>query len=226
MQSALDQNLSLKQAGQRIVEARARRGVAVGNLLPQSQSVDGSYSHSKLSSTSANFFSLPGVFQPDVYSSNWSTLAAASWELDFWGRYRRAVESADASLDASISNVDDVVVMMLAEVGHAYIDMRTAEKRQELANRNVEIQSRTLEAVKKKKEAGLSTGIDVCQAETNLRQTAAALPALELQRRIASNRLCVLLGSDPMDLADLLGRSATIPHLRLTSDALRPIHHP
>ena len=209
--TTLQQNLTLREAGQRIEEATARRGVVVGNLYPQSQAVTGGFSKSRLSSRTANFFSFPGVFEPDLNPENWSIGLAASWELDFWGRYRRAIETADASLDATIAAYDDVAVILIAEVASAYVEMCTAERRYRLASQNLDIQRRTFDIATQKQDAGIVSGLDAAQAETNVGQTAAILPTLEIQRRQASNRLCVLLGRPPVDLSSELGVSGQIP---------------
>ena len=209
--STLEQNLTLREAGQRIEEATARRGVVAGSLFPQSQAATGSFSKSRLSSNTANFFSFPGVFEPNLNPENWSLGFAASWELDFWGRYRRAIESADASLDATIAAYDEVAVILIAEVASAYVEMRTAERRHGLATQNLEIQKRTFDIANQKQGAGIVSGLDSAQAETNLGQTGATLPTLEIQRRQACNRLCTLMGRTPEDLQEELGCTAQIP---------------
>lgn len=207
----LSQNLTLREAGKRIEEACARRGVVAGNLFPQMQAATGSYSKSRLSSNTANFFSFPGVFEPNLNPENWSVGLAASWELDFWGRYRRAIESADASLDATIAAYDEAAVILIAEVANAYLEVRTAEARSVLASQNVELQKRTLLVANQKQEAGIASGLDAAQAETILNQTSASLPTLEVQRRQACNRLCILMGRTPEDLFPEIGYNAIIP---------------
>lgn len=204
-------NLTLKEAGQRIIEARARRGIAAGNLFPQSQTLDGSYSKARLSSNTANFFTFPGVFDTDRSPENWSIGLSTAWELDFWGRYRRAIETADAVLDSTVAARDDVAVLLVAETAAAYVEIRTLDRRIGLAMKNLEIQRRTLELVKEKQTAGLASALDVAQAETNLGQTSAVPPQLEILRRQAHHRLCVLLGRSPEDLSQELGITGTIP---------------
>ncbi|TWU05017.1 efflux transporter outer membrane subunit [Stieleria varia] len=209
---SLHQNFTLREAGERIIEARARRDIASGNLFPQSQSLDGVYSKSRLSSVTPNFFAFPGVFQPNLFPDSWTVGLNAAWELDFWGRYRRAVESADASLDATCAAYDEARVLMLAEVAQAYVEIRTLENRMAIAQKNLAVQRRTLELAEKKKQAGLATGLDIAQAETNVGQTEAVLPSLEIARRKANHRLCVLLGRPPADLMDEIGFTGQIPH--------------
>ncbi|MEZ6124267.1 MAG: efflux transporter outer membrane subunit [Planctomycetaceae bacterium] len=204
-------NLTLREAAERILEARARRDVAIGGLFPQSQTADGHYSKSLLSRNDANFFTFPGIFNANIRPQNWNLGLNAAWELDFWGRYRRAIESADASLDASIAAYDETRLLLLAEVGVTYIEMRTLEARANIAWQMAEIQGRTRLMAEQKLAAGLGSAIDTAQAEVSLRQTEAILPELEIARRQACHRLCVLQGKPPADLAAGLGCSGMIP---------------
>jgi NodT family efflux transporter outer membrane factor (OMF) lipoprotein len=220
-------NLSVREAAQRIIESRARRDVAAGNFYPQLQSVDGAYSKSKISSNDANFFTVPGIFDNNVRPENWQLGLNASWELDFWGRYRRAVEAADASLEASMAAYDETRILLLAEVGRTYVELRTLETRLDLARQSLEIQRSTLDIAREKEAAGLGTAIDTAQAEVNMRQTEATLPQLEIARRQASHRLCTLQGKRPVDLVEELGWLGTVPRadsnlsLRIPADLLR-----
>ncbi len=205
------ENLTLREAGKRVLESRARRDFTRGTFWPQTQSMDTAYARQSLSSNTANFFSIPGIFSPNVNPQQWSAGLSASWELDFWGRYRRAIEAADASLDATIAAYDAAAVLLLAEVAQTYVEMRTAENRLNLARANFQIQTKTLELAQQKREAGLSSAVDVAQAELNYGQTAALLPLLEIERVQANNRLCVLLGRDPTDLRPEIGYTGVIP---------------
>ncbi len=211
IQQSLAENLTLQEAGQRIVEANARLGFATGNLFPQTQSLDGTFSKSRLSSNTANFFEIPGIFEQNTRPENWRIGANTVWELDFWGRYRRAIESADASLNASLANYADVQVILLSQVATSYIELRTYERRICLAKENLQVQLNTLKTVGLKKSAGLASDIDLAQAESNLGQTKALLPQLEIERRRTSHRLSVLLGRPPVDLANEIGFTGVVP---------------
>ena len=68
-----------------------------------------------------------------------------AWELDFWGRFRRAIEAADANLDASVEAYDDVLVLLLSDVAQSYTDVRIAEERLAYAQQNIEIQRGSLQ---------------------------------------------------------------------------------
>ncbi|MCX7427671.1 MAG: efflux transporter outer membrane subunit [Planctomycetia bacterium] len=203
--AAYRQNLTLRVAGLRVLEARALRGIAVGELFPQSQDAFGSYSRQAASGNG------PRGVPVDRFFNEWQTGAGLSWELDFWGRYRRGIETADANLDASVWNYNDALVLLLSEVAQSYVDLRTAERRLEYARQNVGIQRQSLNLAQTKYDAGSTTLLDVTQAESNVAQTEATIPPLETTRRQAINQLCILLGTPPRDLDPLLVRAHGIP---------------
>lgn len=200
---AEQQNLSLRAAGARITEARARRGITVGNLFPQFQEAAGSYSANKISTQ------LPRV--GDQYFQRWEAGFNAAWELDLWGRFRRSIEAADAELDASVADFEDVLVVLLADVSANYVQYRTFQERIRVARTNVEIQEKSFQLATDKFNAGATTERDVQQAKQVLEQTRAAIPQLEASKRQAANALCVLLGIPVTDLAARLGAERTIP---------------
>jgi NodT family efflux transporter outer membrane factor (OMF) lipoprotein len=204
IEEAYRQNLSLRAAGERIMESRARRGIAVGNIFPQNQQAAGSWTANKASTEAAN----AGLEQ---YFHNWEAGFNVSWELDLWGRFRRAIEAADADLDASVANFDDVLVVLLADVTANYVQYRTFQVRIEVARRNVGIQEKSYQLALDKFNAGASTERDYQQAKQVLEQTRALIPQLEAGARQAANALCVLLGTPPRDLTDRLGDAAGIP---------------
>jgi NodT family efflux transporter outer membrane factor (OMF) lipoprotein len=205
VESAYDQNLTLREAGARVLAARAQRDFAVGNLFPQTQEAVGAYSRNKISQRQAN-----GPL-PESWFSDWATGFNLSWELDFWGRFRRAIESADAELDASVENYDDVLVVLLADVAANYVQYRTFEQRLAYARANVEIQQKSYKLAKDKQDAGASTERDTQQAKQILEQTRALIPVVETGLRLANNRLCALLGIPPKDLSEILGAGKEIP---------------
>lgn len=141
----------------------------------------------------------------------WADGFNASWELDFWGRYRRAIESADANLDASTEAYGEALVMVLSEVAANYVQLRTFEQRLKFAQENVELQRKSLEIAESRFKEGTATELDVRQASANLAQTESSIPPLEAGHRLANNRLCILLGMPPSDLARQLA-PAPIPN--------------
>ena len=133
-------------------------------------------------------------------------VAGLAWELDFWGQFRRAVESADAHLCSTIYNYDDVLVLLISDVASNYVTLRTAEQRIQYARKNVEIQKGSLNLADVKFRNGATTRLDVTQGQSNLSQTEATIPPLEAQRRQAANQLCILLGMPPRDIEKALGK--------------------
>jgi NodT family efflux transporter outer membrane factor (OMF) lipoprotein len=199
--NAASQNLTLREAGFRVMRARAVRAITVGELFPQSQNVAGGYSRNALSTQSAN----TGFLQ-DRFFDDWQGGFNLGWELDFWGRYRRAIEAADADLDASIENYDAVLVTLLADVASAYVDVRTLQKQLMLVKANETLQAETLKIVSAKFSGGMVSELDVDQAKSNLAQTQALIPQLEIPLRQAELRLCILMGMPPVDLERMVGQ--------------------
>jgi len=205
-------NLTLRQAGVRVLQARAQLGIAVGEIFPQAQQAIGSVQYNRTSdrAPSAALASSGGGSGSVAY---WQSQigAQASWELDFWGRIRRGIQSADASLLATLADYDNTLVTLTADVANTYIALRTAEERIRIAQENIEIQQQTLQIVEARFKFGVVTQLDVEQARTTLLNTQATLPTLETQRRQARDALSVLLGVAPNDLGDLLDGPAGIP---------------
>lgn len=203
---AYKQNLPLKVAGLRIFEARAQLGIAVGSQYPQSQQLRGGATKVNLSESSANTSLI------DLNYSDYDFGLDASWEIDFWGKFKRGIESADASLLSEIANYDDFLTSLIADIANTYIAIRTFEERINLAHQNVSIQERSLHITEVRFRNGATTELDVQQAKSLLRNTQALIPRLETGLRRATNALSVLLGMPPSDLQDLLGESTnTIP---------------
>ncbi len=204
LQTAYQQNLTLRTAGARILEARAQLGIARGEMFPQEQFASADYTRAKLSERIAN----P---PPAVWISNWRAGMSASWEVDLWGRFRRAIEAADAELDASVEDYDDVLVVLLSDVASNYVQYRTFEQRLAYARNNVEIQRKSYGIASDKLEHGATTERDKQQAKQALEETEALIPVLEIGKRQAANRLCVLLGMPPTNLEASLGAGTGVP---------------
>ena len=196
IQSAYRQNLSLQIAGVRVLAARAQVGVAVGSLYPQTQKV---YRHAAEESLQRERVLSPAPAPPRI-SGCPPSASAASWELDFWGKIRRAVESADASLMAAVSDYDNTLVTLTGDVANAYILLRTLEKRLAIAHQNVVVQKKSLQIATSRWKGGTTSLRDVEQAKTVLEGTEASIPTLESQVQQTQNALCVLMGLPPGNL--------------------------
>ncbi len=212
VQTASCQNVSLQTAGFRILEARAQRDVATGELFPQQQQAGGGYQRGQISKNAYPYNLIGPAFPGFPYSYNAVTAGlSASWELDFWGKFRRGIEAADASFRAQIEDYDNVLVLLQAEVATNYIQMRTFEDRLKLARENVALQKQSLDVVQQRFRAGLVTELDLQQAKYSLANTEALLPNFETGQRLAQNRLCTLMGCPPRNLAAELGPGPAVP---------------
>jgi NodT family efflux transporter outer membrane factor (OMF) lipoprotein len=209
---AYKENLSLRIVGVRVLEARAQLGIAVGELFPQTQQASGSLQYIRPSE-----HSFQSSFQGGTSGSTpikfWQSQIGlgANWEIDFWGKFRRAIEAGNASWLASIANYDSALVSLTARVASSYILIRTLEKRIAIARENVETQKESLKIAEARYQYGTASRLDVDQAKTVLYNTEASIPPLEAQLRQAKHGLCVLLGLLPSHLADELAGSSDIP---------------
>jgi hypothetical protein len=127
--------------------------------------------------------------------SNYRIGFGTAWELDFWGKFRRIVEAADASLAAQIAAYDAVLVTVTGEVASAYILLRTLEQQLVVARSNADIQRRTVEIADVRRRNELASELDVTQAQVQLKNTEASIPRLEAALREVENALSMLLGA-------------------------------
>jgi NodT family efflux transporter outer membrane factor (OMF) lipoprotein len=198
IRTAYEQNLSLREAGWRVMQARSRRTIAAGNLFPQTQQGFAGFERIQESTSVA-------VPPPLRAFDDWSAGLNLAWELDVWGRFRRSITAADASLEASVGDYDAVLIGLIAEVASAYADYRTFQQRLKYARHNVEIQEGSLKLTQEKADAGKTGYASVHLAKSSLQSTRAVIPSLEIGLRQAGNRLCTLLGVPAHDLTDMLG---------------------
>ena len=209
---AYRENVSLKIAAVRVLEARAQLGISVGKLYPQTQQLNPSitfnrfsaYSYSAAESTAAHFPVQYTYWQDQAFLN-------VAWELDFWGKYRRAIESADATLRSTVADYDSVLVSLTADAANAYIQIRILEKRLDIARENLETQKESLKLAEIRFHGGSTSERDVEQAKTLLFNTQAAIPVLEAQLRQSKDALCVLIGIPPDNLSDVLAGPSQIP---------------
>ena len=203
---AYAQNLTLLSAGTRVLQARANLGLAIGEFYPQKQQGFGGLQNA--GSSAADPTSATSL------SSYWrDTIGVqAAWELDFWGKFRRGVELADAAYLASIATYDDVLVTLLGDVAATYIGIRTLEKQIAIARENIVKQRKVVVIAREKYKGGTTTLLDVYQAENVLGATEAVVPQTMIQLQQGLNALRVLLGIAPQPLNALLAPlTAKIP---------------
>ena len=201
---ALRANPNVRTAGLRIMEARAQLGIAGSTLYPQVKQATGDVlwagEHKEHSDTSAVSFSA-GL--------------RASWELDFWGKFQRGIEAADAGYWASIALYDDVQVLMASQVASLYISIRTVKVRLRIAAENAALQKRNLDISERLFASGHDSELDVQQAKAQYLATLASIPALEIGVRQAQNALSTLLARPPGPLPEMVEAKDTIPQADL-----------
>jgi NodT family efflux transporter outer membrane factor (OMF) lipoprotein len=204
---AYHQNLTLMAAGTRVLEARATLGIAVGEFYPQVQQIGANVGYNQASQVDP--FSNPLHLLENYWRAG--MFAQIDWELDFWGKFRRGVESADAAYLASIATYDDVLVTLLSDVATTYIGIRTLQQQIDIARENVVKQREALDIARYRFQGGTGTGLAVYQAENVLAQTQASIPQLTAQLQQGEDALRVLLGMTPASLDVLLSGPHTIP---------------
>ena len=203
IERARESNPTLRAALAGIAEARAQRGIARSQGLPQAD-VDAAYTRRRSSET------LGGPI-PDNPSSLYSTGFDAGWEIDLFGGIRRSVESTEAKVQAREEDYRDALVTLFAEVALNYVDYRTLEERIAVANRNIASQRDSVKLTQGRLDAGLVPKIDVTQAQTNLSLSEASVPLLRAQLDASKNRLAALTGGFPDSVEGVLSRSRGIP---------------
>jgi multidrug efflux system outer membrane protein len=188
---ALEENKDLRLAAARVLEARAQLGVTRSEQLPQI-GVTGSYDTRRASQV--NFPNLPGV---DTSKDFWKTTLDASFEIDLWGRLRRATEAARAELLASEEARRVVVITLVGEVAQSYFDLLDLDRELEIAKRTLASRRESLRIIRLREQEGLASELDLRRAEAELASTSAVIP--DLERRIArvENGLSTLLGRNP-----------------------------
>jgi NodT family efflux transporter outer membrane factor (OMF) lipoprotein len=196
VETALQENLTLRSAGLRVLQSQQQLAIAIGNQFPQQQQVTGQATRQK---------------STGVIFNNYNLGFNLGWELDFWGRFRRLVESSSASLDASVASYDAALVSLVSQVSQNYILIRTFEERLAAARFNIKLQEESFRIAKAKFDAGEVSDLDVRQAETLLNNTRASVPELETSLQQLKNSLAILLGKPPHDMNSLLAESSGIP---------------
>jgi len=200
IERAVKGNLTLKDAQSRLREARALRGISKAGLFP---TLDAGASIIKRRSSEN---SDTGT-ESKLYAAGFD----AGWELDVFGGVRRSVEAAQASLEASQADLQNVLVSLMAEVALNYVEVRTFQARLSAAYANIKTQQETYELNRSRYEAGIIDELVVQQALYNLERSRSQIPTLEIGLEAAKNRLAVLLGESPGALHQELNEMKPIP---------------
>ena len=203
--AALSDNLDLRQAQARIREARALRDRAAGGYAP---SVDASGSVTRRRQSENGplpIGSIPGLERDQtIYDAGFD----AVWEIDLFGRTRRAVESAGASVQAAQADAIDARISVAAEVARSYLTLRGAQRELAAREASVDTLQQTFDLVRRRLEVGDAARADVDAAQSRLAAAATGLPGIHARLRAAALGLGVLLGAPPERELALLDTTA------------------
>ena len=218
------ENLDVQVATVRLAESRAQLGIVGAAQFPN-LNANGSYTRQKASDVGV-FASAPNALGANGASGNTaggltgSTHGAfdvyqvgfdASWEVDLWGRVRRSVESASASVEASAEFRRDTLISNLAELARDYIQLRGNQLLLQIAKDNVKTAQQSLQLTQQRATGGVTTDLDVANAAAQLRTTAAEIPRIEQQISEFINAISLLLGQPPNTLQAELIRAKPVP---------------
>ena len=198
------QNLTVQSAGVKVLQVRAQLAQAVGQLYPQQQGLD----------ASLDYYRMGGNYLQNVLPSNFNAATlgfSANWEVDFWGKYRRAILSNNATFLASLAAYDAALVTLTGDIASTYISIRTTQSLIRVTKQNIVLQTESLNLTKARYRAGDISMQDVAQAETELAETQAQLPTLISQLQRYKDALAVLLGIPPDGADRLLLKKYGIP---------------
>lgn len=213
--NAAEGNLDIKIALSRIREARAMRGISRAQLFP-TLNVNSSFEERRNSENmngknTQNFDSGNLGKEYEYYMAGFDS----SWEIDIFGGLRRSIEAAQAELEASFANFNDMLITLMSEIALNYIEVRTYQNRINIVNKNIQTQERTYELNKSRYSAGIIDELALQQSLTNLEQSRSMIPSLETGLVAAMNRLAVLTGKKPGELKQLLEDIKAIPLIPL-----------
>lgn len=193
IEDALAANPDLRSAGAALRAARANRNVASANRFPTVSTSAGVTRSAALGA------------EKTLYSAGFD----ASWEPDIFGGTRRALEAAEADLEASLADMRATRVSLVAEVALNYVELRAYQARLAIARDNLGSQSETLQITDWRAQAGLVGSLEVEQARSNRDTTRSAIPTLDSGRAAAEHRLALLTGRAPGSLHEQLNRAGT-----------------
>jgi len=207
VERAVSSNLDLRIATAHLLQARALRLGAKADFFPVAE---GQASYTNLKYSEAELFNAPGApLHQELYNAGFD----ATWELDIFGRVRRAYESSTASMRAVAATRRDVQISLVSEVARNYFELRGAQNELAVLRRNAENQNQTLKITLARLEAGAGTELDVARARAQLNNTLAEIPPMESAAMHATHRLGVLTGQPPEALLEELQTAQPLPAL-------------
>lgn len=220
VERGISANFGVRIAQARLQEARSALQRASADEFPE---IDLSGSAGRALQPAYLF---PGLSRGQRTGNAFDGHFIANWELDFFGRNRRAAESASAQVDASEAGVQAARTVVIAEVARTYMDLRGLQLRYAVAVRSLENQRQTLGLISARLDAGRATRLDVVRASSLYDSTQASLPALQAAIEHDAYRLATLTGQAPRLVSVALLASRPLPVLPVTNLSMLPIGTP
>jgi NodT family efflux transporter outer membrane factor (OMF) lipoprotein len=209
LEKALTSAPNIAEAQARVREARALTGVAGADRYPTVDAV-GQYAR-QLGSEHVPIGVPPGGLGQGAHSNLWQAGFDASWEMDVFGSQRRTVEAADANYQAVSEDRADVVLTLLAEVARDYVELRGAQRRIEVARKNLAIEQDLQKLTGDLLAAGLAPQQDLLRAQAQVSDIEAAIPQFETDERAAAYRIAALIGQPSSEVVAELSVLRPIP---------------
>ena len=211
IREALDNNLDVRIAAARVDQARAVLGSTRLQQLPQV-----SASAEALRTRTSKYELAPG--EPAI-GNVFSADGSLSYEVDFWGKYRRATEAARAGLLASQYSKQDVMAGLVSSVATAYFTLLALDQQLAITQRTVGTRQKFVDLTQAQHERGTVSGLDVASAQAQLAVAQANIPDLQRQIGIAEDQLSVLLGRNP----DAILRAGSDQRQSTTEATIAPV---
>jgi multidrug efflux system outer membrane protein len=195
IRTALVQNYDLRDAAARVEAARANLGITRSEQFPQF-GASGGVELNRLSRDGAT--PIPAILLPSQNRNFGSaSLNLLSFEVDLWGRLRRATEAARANLLSAEENRKTVITTLVSDVATAYLSMRELDYELEISNETLETRQESLNLVKSRLSGGVATRLDMRQAEQLVDTAAQTIPVIKQQIEQTENQIHLLLGESP-----------------------------
>jgi multidrug efflux system outer membrane protein len=195
IREGLAQNYDLRDAVTRVDQARANLGITRSNQFPNA-SANGELDFTRVSRDGQT--PLPASFLPNQNRNfGGATLNLLSFELDLWGRLRRATEASRAQLLSAEENRKAVVTTLVSDVATAYFNLRELDYELDISSRTLTTRRESLELTKSRQTGGVATVLDLRQAEQLVETAAETIPSLEQQIEQTENLISLLLGKNP-----------------------------
>ena len=190
------ENKDVRLAVARVREARAQLGVTGADQFPQING-NASAQRNQTSGAAAQQFGIPGGAQEGPTTNQFKATFDLSFELDLWGKFRRATEAAQAELIEQEWARRTVLLTLVSDIAQAYFELQELDLELEIVKLTYRTREETLELIRLRKLMGQSSTLDVRRAEQEVARAQAVIPDLERQVGQKENQLSILVGKNP-----------------------------